>query len=209
MTLSVCYLTADLGPRRRRDPTAAASGRRDTRGREPAPRRRRPARYSGVADRLIQSTTCRRWNVRRPGCTVSAGATGLAWTAMKSRCRPVLAPDARSPRRVPDPAAAFLDEDHWLSEWPWAPDHQNRLVRNDPVLWVPGLLHSKSNLRRRVVPRDTLDHLSCRVLTKLSVAALLLLGADCVRVGSRSPGPTRKHRSSTSPRIIAGSNPCP
>jgi hypothetical protein len=33
----------------------------------------------------------------------------------------------------------FPDEGHWLAEWPWEPDHQNRLVRNDPVLWLPGL----------------------------------------------------------------------
>ena len=36
----------------------------------------------------------------------------------------------------------FPDERHWLFEWPWWPDFQNRLVRNDPLLWVPGLLHT-------------------------------------------------------------------
>jgi hypothetical protein len=36
----------------------------------------------------------------------------------------------------------FPDEQHWLFEWPWWPDFHNRLVRNDPLLWVPGLLHT-------------------------------------------------------------------
>jgi hypothetical protein len=36
----------------------------------------------------------------------------------------------------------FPDPDHWLHEWPWWPDYQNRLVRNDGLLWVPGLCHT-------------------------------------------------------------------
>jgi hypothetical protein len=35
----------------------------------------------------------------------------------------------------PDPA-------HWLEEWPWFPDFQGRLVRNDGRLWFSGLCHS-------------------------------------------------------------------
>ena len=33
----------------------------------------------------------------------------------------------------------FPDTSHWLDEWPWAPDYQNRLLRNDPTVWFPGL----------------------------------------------------------------------
>jgi hypothetical protein len=34
------------------------------------------------------------------------------------------------------------DSRHWLHEWPWFPDFQGRLVRNDAQLWFPGLCHS-------------------------------------------------------------------
>jgi hypothetical protein len=36
----------------------------------------------------------------------------------------------------------YPDPGHWLDEWPWFPDFQGRLVRNDPQLWFPGLCHS-------------------------------------------------------------------
>jgi hypothetical protein len=34
------------------------------------------------------------------------------------------------------------DAAHWLDQWPWFPDFQGRLVRNDARLWFPGLCHS-------------------------------------------------------------------
>jgi hypothetical protein len=42
------------------------------------------------------------------------------------------------------PARRWLypDAGHWLEEWPWFPDFQGRLVRNDARLWFPGLCHS-------------------------------------------------------------------
>jgi hypothetical protein len=41
-------------------------------------------------------------------------------------------------------ARRWLHEDpgHWLDQWPWFPDFQGRLVRNDGQLWFPGLCHS-------------------------------------------------------------------
>lgn len=36
----------------------------------------------------------------------------------------------------------YPDAGHWLDEWPWFPDFQGRLVRNDARLWFPGLCHS-------------------------------------------------------------------
>ncbi len=36
----------------------------------------------------------------------------------------------------------YPDPGHWLDEWPWFPDFQGRLVRNDAQLWFPGLCHS-------------------------------------------------------------------
>ncbi len=36
----------------------------------------------------------------------------------------------------------YPNPEHWLEEWPWFPDFQGRLVRNDARLWFPGLCHS-------------------------------------------------------------------
>jgi hypothetical protein len=36
----------------------------------------------------------------------------------------------------------YPDRAHWLEQWPWFPDFQGRLVRNDGRLWFPGLCHS-------------------------------------------------------------------
>jgi hypothetical protein len=36
----------------------------------------------------------------------------------------------------------YPDSRHYLDEWPWFPDFQGRLVRNDAQLWFPGLCHS-------------------------------------------------------------------
>ncbi len=36
----------------------------------------------------------------------------------------------------------YPDAGHWLEDWPWFPDFQGRLVRNDAQLWFPGLCHS-------------------------------------------------------------------
>lgn len=40
----------------------------------------------------------------------------------------------------------YPDPGHWLEEWPWFPDFQGRLVRNDAQLWFPGLCHSSVEL---------------------------------------------------------------
>lgn len=36
----------------------------------------------------------------------------------------------------------YPDAGQWLDQWPWFPDFQGRLVRNDGQLWFPGLCHS-------------------------------------------------------------------
>jgi hypothetical protein len=41
----------------------------------------------------------------------------------------------------------YPDRDRWLDQWPWFPDFQCRLVRNDAQLWFPGLCHSNVELR--------------------------------------------------------------
>jgi hypothetical protein len=59
------------------------------------------------------------------------------------------------------------DSRHYLDEWPWFPDFQGRLVRNDAQLWVPGLCHSSVAL---TLPVRYLDS---------GLYHLVLLQADC------------------------------
>jgi hypothetical protein len=49
----------------------------------------------------------------------------------------------------------FPDGASWLEEWPWFPDFQGRLVRNDARLWFPGLCHTS------VVPARPGRYLEC------------------------------------------------
>lgn len=42
----------------------------------------------------------------------------------------------------------FPDRERWLQAWPWFPDFQGRLVRNDPQIFFPGLCHSTIALVR-------------------------------------------------------------
>ncbi len=44
----------------------------------------------------------------------------------------------------------YPDPGRWLDEWPWFPDFQGRLVRNDAQLWFPGLCHSNVALTEPV-----------------------------------------------------------
>jgi hypothetical protein len=41
----------------------------------------------------------------------------------------------------------YGDPGRWLEEWPWFPDFQGRLLRNDAQLWFPGLCHSNVAFR--------------------------------------------------------------
>ena len=59
----------------------------------------------------------------------------------------------------------YPDSGHWLDQWPWFPDFQGRLVRNDAQLWFPGLCHSSVVLTPPARHLDTgiyhLAHLLC------------------------------------------------
>jgi hypothetical protein len=49
----------------------------------------------------------------------------------------------------------YPDAGHWLDEWPWFPDFQGRLVRNDARTWLPGLCHSSVAFARPARYLDT------------------------------------------------------
>lgn len=84
----------------------------------------------------------------------------------------------------------YPDSGHWLDQWPWFPDFQGRLVRNDAQLWFPGLCHSSVVLTPPARHLDTgiyhLAHLLCsreererKVKRYLEVdPALRVTGAD-------------------------------
>jgi hypothetical protein len=59
----------------------------------------------------------------------------------------------------------YPDPGRWLEEWPWFPDFQGRLVRNDSQLWFPGLCHSNVALTAPARYLDSglyhLAHLLC------------------------------------------------
>jgi inositol phosphorylceramide mannosyltransferase catalytic subunit len=77
----------------------------------------------------------------------------------------IAAPDVRQywfPRRWLDPSGRG-----WLDELPWAPDYQNRLVRNDSSLSFEGVLHTNAlpAYPARYRPEPFYHHL-CRLETR-------------------------------------------
>jgi hypothetical protein len=150
VTLSVCCLTADPGPRvaaalRGLRPVAdeivvAADARADG---------DRLAAYASVADRVLRvefayterhlawlHAQCRGdWILRIDGDEVaSPRLVELLPRLLTERVHQYLLP-----RRW-----LFPDAGHWLNELPWWPDYQVRLVRNDGLLRFPGLDHTSA-----------------------------------------------------------------
>jgi Glycosyltransferase sugar-binding region containing DXD motif len=66
------------------------------------------------------------------------------------------------PRRWLDPSGRG-----WLDELPWAPDYQNRLVRNEPGLTFAGVLHSRADAAFPAQYRpEPIYHLLCQLETR-------------------------------------------
>jgi hypothetical protein len=151
LTLSVCCLTGDPGPRvaallgRLRgvadEIVVAADSRVDG---------NHLAAYASVADRLVRFE-------------YAYSERHLAWLHAQCRGDWILRIDGDevpSPHLVaelPDLLAQrdvhqyllprrwlFPDAEHWLDERPWWPDYQVRLVRNDGQLRFPGLHHTSA-----------------------------------------------------------------
>ncbi len=82
----------------------------------------------------------------------------------------------------------FPDADHWLDESPWWPDHQIRLLRNDPATMRYGATHEP------IVPwlpwrciEPPLYHLSCLV-TSIAARRAKARDYDVERPNMTSPG---------------------
>ena len=170
MSLSVCCLTGDPGPRVTAvlaplrgiadEIVIAADARAD---------QERLEQYAAAADRLLR-------------VEFSYLERHLAW--LHKQCSGdwifrIDADEVASPslvERLPEldrGSAAFSSTGfraggstprlaHWLEEVPWWPDYQNRLVRNDGTLRFSGLLHSSAEPTHpaRYV-EEPLYHLAC------------------------------------------------
>jgi hypothetical protein len=169
MSLSVCCLTGDAGPRVAAilgslRPVAdeiivAADSRAD---------RDRLEQYAAVADRVLR-------------VSFSYFERHLAWLHAQCSCEWIFRIDADE---VPSPALVerlheltterraqqywfprrwlYPDPEHWLEETPWWPDYQNRLVRNNGTLRFRGLQHTSAKLSRPAAyVEEPLYHLTC------------------------------------------------
>lgn len=83
---------------------------------------------------------------------------------------------------------SFPDPHHWLDERPWAPDFQNRLVRNDATLAFSGRMHTYSE---PVLPARYLEapiyHLDCAV-TAQAARERKVAAYEGMLPGLRAPG---------------------
>jgi hypothetical protein len=84
---------------------------------------------------------------------------------------------------------SFPDADHWLDERPWHPDHQLRLVRNDPAtLSFPGVLHSSALPRKPFeLVDDPMYHLNL-LLHSRTEREVKSADYDSMRPGLVAPG---------------------
>ena len=169
VSLSVCCLTGDPGPRvaavlRSLRPVAdeivvAADSRADRESLE---------QYTAAADRVLR-------------VDFSYFERHLAWLHAQCSCEWIFRIDADE---VPSPALVrrlpewtrerrahqywfprrwlYPDPGYWLEETPWWPDYQNRLVRNDGTLRFSGLPHTSAEPSRpAVLVEEPLYHLKC------------------------------------------------
>ncbi len=83
---------------------------------------------------------------------------------------------------------SFPDPHHWLDERPWAPDFQNRLVRNDATLAFSGRKHTYGE---PVLPARYLEaplyHLDCAVTTQ-AARERKVDAYEAARPGLQAPG---------------------
>jgi hypothetical protein len=93
--------------------------------------------YSGAMERALAwaHAQCRGdWILRLDGDEVASPTLISALPRLIKSARVL---QYQVPRRW-----LFPDAEHWLTELPWYPDYQVRLVRNDDTLWFEGLTHS-------------------------------------------------------------------
>ena len=210
MSLSVCCLTGDPGPRVAAvlepfravadEIVVAADVRAD---------RERLEQYAAVADRVLRvefSYFERHLAWLHAQCTgdwvFRIDADEVASPALVE-CLPELVADRRLqqvwfPRRWLHP-----DAEHWLEEVPWWPDYQNRLVRNDGTLRFSGAVHtSAAPTRPAHYAEAPLYHLAC-VLADVAARRSKAIRYEVSRPRLQAPGGGSANRRMYLPELYA------
>jgi hypothetical protein len=195
MSLSVCCLTGDPGPRVAAvlaplrgiadEIVIAADARAD---------QERLEQYAAAADRLLRvefSYLERHLAWLHKQCAgdwiFRIDADEVASPSLVKRL-PELIADCRVqqywlPRRWLSP-----EEGHWLEEVPWWPDYQNRLVRNDGTLRFRGLLHTSAEPSLPAAYlEEPIYHLTC-LLDDVQARRSRAIRYEVMRPGLEAPG---------------------
>jgi hypothetical protein len=214
MSLSVCCLTGDSGPRVAAilgflrpvadEIVVAADSRVD---------RHQCEQYAAVADRFVS-------------VEFSYPERHLAWLHAQCSCDWIFRIDGDE---VPSPVLVrrleewtgetraqqywfprrwlFPDPAHWLEETPWWPDYQNRLIRNDEELGFPGLLHTTAKRRSPAVyVEEPIYHLAC-VLTDMEARRSKAMKYEAMRPGLEAPGGGSANRRFYLPELYVSREP--
>jgi glycosyl transferase-like sugar-binding protein len=214
MSLSVCCLTGDPGPRVAAvlepfrevadEIVVAADARAD---------RERLEQYAAIADRVVRlefSYFERHLAWLHAQCSgdwvFRIDADELASPGLVERL-PELVADRRLqqvwfPRRW-----VFPDAAHWVEEVPWWPDYQNRLVRNDGTLRFSGLQHTSAEpTRPALYAEEPLYHLACLV-EDVATRRTKGLKYEVLRPNLAAPGRGPLNRRVYVPELYARSRP--
>jgi hypothetical protein len=216
MSLSVCCLTADPGPRvvavlepfrEVADEIVIAADARA--GRE------RVEQYATVADRVLRvefSYFERHLPWLHAQCSgewvFRIDADEVASPALVGRLRELAADrhiqQAWFPRRW-----LYPDAQHWLDEVPWSPDYQLRLVRNDATLRFSGAQHtSAESVRPAQYVEEPLYHLAC-LLDATAARRAKSVKYEILRPGLPAPGGGLLSRRAYLPELYAQRPPEP
>ncbi len=214
MSLSVCCLTGDPGPRVAavlepfRDVAdeivIAADARAD---------RERLEQYAAVADRILRvefSYLERHLAWLHAQCSgewvFRVDADEVASPALVERLPELVADrhiqQAWFPRRW-----LYPDAEHWLDEVPWWPDYQLRLVRNDCTLRFRGAQHTSAEpVRPAQFAEEPLYHLACLV-DDTAVRRSKAVKYEILRPGLPAPGGGLLSRRAYLPELYAQRRP--
>lgn len=210
MSLSVCCLTGDPGPRVTAvlaplrgiadEIVIAADARAD---------QERLEQYAAAADRLLRvefSYLERHLAWLHKQCSgdwiFRIDADEVASPSLVERLPELIADCGVQqywlPRRWLYPEAGY-----WLEEVPWWPDYQNRLVRNDGTLRFSGLLHSSAEPTHpaRYV-EEPLYHLAC-LTDDVAARRSRAIKYEVLRPGLEAPGGGSLNRRAYLPELYA------
>jgi hypothetical protein len=214
VSLSVCCLTGDVGPRVAAilgslrpvadEIVVAADSRAD---------HERLEQYAAAADRVLRVAVTQverhfAWLHAQCSCEwiFRIDADEVASPALVKRLREMTgerrAQQYWFPRRW-----LYPDQDHWLEETPWWPDYQNRLVRNDGALRFRGLPHTSAELSQPAAyVEEPIYHLTC-LLDAVQARRSRAIRYEVMRPGLEAPGGGSANRRFYLPELYAYRKP--